>query len=749
MFRLKTLYISSNLLNALPEWLGQLTQLEELNIAANQLTELPEWLGQLTQLQRLDVASNQLTTLPKSLRNLSSLQELYLDGNPQLNLPDDVLGPPIIDVYHGKKTPALPTEILNYYFRTRGGARALNEGKLILVGRGGVGKTSLVKRLIDNDFDKDSAKTEGININQWTVPGCDPSVRLHVWDFGGQEIMHATHQFFLTKRSLYVLVLSGREGTEDYDVEYWLKLIGSFGADSPVIVVMNKIEEHPFELNRQSLQQKYPQILYFEQTDCATGRGIASLRKKICAGIEQMPDVRALFPASWFSIKERLSGMTENFLSMAAYRSICKGLGEEDRKAQEDLTGYLHCLGIALHYKDDMRLKDTSVLNPRWVTNGIYTLLNAPRLHEQGGHLNIADIADLLAAGDYPPEKHAFLLELMRKFELCYELTDTGGQRYLIPELLPKEEPSLAGWDDGDCLRFQYHYTILPEGLLPRFIVRTHEMSAGQAQWRTGVVLRYEQNEALVKVDVQDRKTFITVRGNRAGRRRMLAIIRNHFDAIHNSIARLEVVERVPVQGNAKATVAYRHLLRLEEQNETQYLPENAETHINVIDILNGYETATERQKRRQQENMPGMQYIYNIKAESVHIKGDEMNNREMHINGSTFTNSPVALEQTLTNCYNTVQQIENAELQQKVTELLHQIEDLLPQLDATAAGEAKDAVETLTKEIAKEAPRQKWFELSAQGIIEAANTVQAMAPAILATLNSLSLAVFGVPFRL
>ncbi|WP_347242416.1 hypothetical protein [Nostoc sp. FACHB-888] len=26
--------------------------------------------------------------------------------------------------------------------------------------------------------------------------------RVNIWDFGGQEIYHATHQFFLTRRSL-------------------------------------------------------------------------------------------------------------------------------------------------------------------------------------------------------------------------------------------------------------------------------------------------------------------------------------------------------------------------------------------------------------------------------------------------------------------------------------------------------------------------------------------------------------------
>jgi hypothetical protein len=45
--------------------------------------------------------------------------------------------------------------------------------------------------------------------------------------------MHATHQFFLSKRSLYILVLDGRK---EEDAEYWLKHIESFGGDSPVLM---------------------------------------------------------------------------------------------------------------------------------------------------------------------------------------------------------------------------------------------------------------------------------------------------------------------------------------------------------------------------------------------------------------------------------------------------------------------------------------------------------------------------------
>jgi internalin A len=63
----------------------------------------------------------------------------------------------------------------------------------------------------------------------------------------------------------------------------------------------------------------------------------------------------------------------------------------------------------------------------------------------------------------------------MKKFEVCFEFPDDPEWRYLLPELLGKEEPPVAGeFDPAECLNFEYDYNILPEGLLPRFIVRTH-----------------------------------------------------------------------------------------------------------------------------------------------------------------------------------------------------------------------------------------------------------------------------------
>jgi internalin A len=413
-------------------------------------------------------------------------------------------------------------------------------------------------------------------------------VRLNIWDFGGQEIMHATHQFFLTQRSLYILVLSGRQGPEDADAEYWLNLIQSFSNESPVIIVLNKIKEHPFDVNRCGLQQKFPDIKDFIETDCENGLGLDEMRLAIEHETDRLKHLRDAFPASWFGIKDKLAAMTENFITFERYRSLCNEQGETDGKSQNSLASFLHSLGIILNYNDDPRLQDTHVLSPHWVTKGIYTILNAETLANKKGELNVCDFATILDPNDYPSERHPFLFELMRKFELCVRFPDDEG-RYLIPQLLDKQQPPEAEtFDPAECLNFQYHYASLPEGLLPRFIARTHTLSTDH-RWRTGVILEFDGDRALVKADVQDKRVLISVTGSPLGRRTLLNIIRFNFEYIHNSFTFIPQ-EIVPVPNHPDILISYQEL-RVMEQNGIATFPKVSGEKVlslNVIELLNG-----------------------------------------------------------------------------------------------------------------------------------------------------------------
>src|SRR5436853_148662 len=120
-----------------------------LNLSKLRLDRLPESIGQLTHLQHLDLQVNQLSPLPKSL----------LHKNPALNIPEDALGS---SMYSSAKPPK---EILDYYFSTRGAKGvALREMKLIVVGWGKAGKTTLVKRLSGERMDPTERETHGIMI---------------------------------------------------------------------------------------------------------------------------------------------------------------------------------------------------------------------------------------------------------------------------------------------------------------------------------------------------------------------------------------------------------------------------------------------------------------------------------------------------------------------------------------------------------------------------------------------------------
>ncbi|MDA1327015.1 MAG: TIR domain-containing protein, partial [Proteobacteria bacterium] len=257
-----------------------------------------------------------------------------------------------------------------------------------------------------------------------------------------------------------------------------------------------------------------------------------------------------------------------------------------------------------------------------WVTNGIYKILNAEDLAKQRGELDLADLSHILNKEEYPKARHNFLFDLMRKFELCFSFPEDDG-RFLIPELLDKQQPPDVGdFEPTSCLNFQYHYPILPEGLLPRLIVRTHGLSTNLPRWRSGVILQFEKNHALVKADVHDKKVFISVSGPHEGRRRLLAVIRSDFAHIHTSF-KFDPMEMVPLPDHPEEVVSYQELLVMEEagrQNFPKVIGSEV-VDLDILALLNGVDlegTREAKSNKRMTRNAKKLFYSYSHKDESL-----------------------------------------------------------------------------------------------------------------------------------
>jgi internalin A len=411
--------------------------------------------------------------------------------------------------------------------------------------------------------------------------------------------MHATHQFFLTKRSLYLLVLNARQDEDENRLEYWLKIIQSFGGTSPIIIVGNQVDQQPLDIDRRGLQTKYPQIQAIVETSCETGEGIDALRSLITQEVDALEHIYDPLPLSWFTLKQQLEAIEHDYIPYTEYQQLCNTQGITDDLSQTTLVGFLHDLGIVLNFCDDPRLEDTHVLNPQWVTNGVYRILNDnPLITEHRGILDRTHLTRILDRSRYPRSKHLFIIDMMRKFELCFDLDGCHDQKFLLPDLLTKEEPYTGDWNDA--LPFQYHYKVLPTSIISRFIVRMNNTIHQHTYWRNGVVLAYENNIALIKADREDKKIFIRVTGTDNGRRRFLTVIRAQFAAIHQTIPGLDVDEKIPLLNYPDIEpIDYLHLLTLEELGETSFIPTGLKERISVQSLLDGIESVQERRGKR------------------------------------------------------------------------------------------------------------------------------------------------------
>jgi len=584
---LQVLYLSHNQIREIPEALTQLTSLQILGLTNNQIREIPKALAQLTSLQVLYLSNNQIREIPEALAHLVNLKRLVLENNPITNVP-----PEIIRQGWGKKMldDGNPQAIFSY-LKDKGKKRPLNELKVLLVGEGDVGKTSLLKRLLHNTFNSGEPKTPGINIEKWPLPQ-KPDIRLNIWDFGGQKVMQTTHQFFLTKRSLYLLVLDNRKNEQQNRLEYWLKLIETYGGNSLVIIVGNCADEHPPQVKIRTLRKKYPQITKLIATSCKTGVGIEQLVQEIASQIDAIPHIKDSLPNSWFEIKTQLEAMqkTYDFISYEKYQEMCQTAEIKEASDQKSLVQFLHDLGIVLNYQDDPRLNETNVLNPEWVTDGVYDILNNHDILKQPQR--------------YPENKRGFLMDLMGKFELCFPLDGYSPARYLITDLLPIDEPDVDSYENAP-LHFQYRYDILPGRIISSFIVRNHQMIYKTMRWRSGVVLTMDLNKALVRADEEDNYISIKAQGSRASA--LLAIIKTDFKLV---IRELQGEKPTGVE----VPVDYLHLIKLDHQGVVEAILPGLRGKYNIRNILEGVESKTERARdidikeersRKSRENRP------------------------------------------------------------------------------------------------------------------------------------------------
>nr|MDJ0705740.1 COR domain-containing protein [Leptolyngbyaceae cyanobacterium MO_188.B28] len=533
-------------------------------------------------------------------------------------------------------------------------------------------------------------QTDGLSVRDWQINVNTKDVRLNVWDFGGQEIYHTTHQFFLTKRSLYALVADTRK--EDTDFYYWLNIVELLSANSPLIVIKNEKQDRQKEINERQLRGEFTNFKETISANFATNRGLPKILSSIQHYISDLPLVGTELPITWIKVREELEKSKYNYINVKDYLDICQDNGFTSLEDKLQLSSYLHDLGVFLHFQNDDLLYKTVILKPTWGTDAVYKVLDNSSIIQNQGRFNRKDLAKIWHEEKYNLMR-AELLRLMMNFKLCYEIPSSPGN-YIAPQLLSPNRPEYP-WDETNNLFLRYEYEFMPKGILTRFIVEMHPWIEKQLLvWKSGIILNKDQARAEVIEHYRYHKGEIQIRVAGKRKKNLLITAMYEFSKIHRSYERLRFNTLVPCNCDFCKSHQFPHFYALKvlykflDDKQEQIQCQASYQMINVRNLIDDAVPEPGHVEERNREEVSSRYQNWKSNTTiNIYNKNIQEDNKMSNFNISGGNQGAVGDNASASNFLQS-----SSQQNQTLSEAAQEIKRLLDQLDTSATESEKAA---------------------------------------------------------
>lgn len=589
--KLQTLYLSRTLVIELDS-LEELSNLQYIDLRFTQVKDLSP------------LKSHIQKGLTISVKPISSYPAIYVENCP-------LIIPPISILNKDEET------IINYFKQIQEqGTEPIYEARILIVGEPGAGKTSLMKKLINPEYQinqNNSESTIGINIHEgWDFKfkkNHRINFKANLWDFGGQEIQYMTHQFFLSGRSLYILLADNR--TQNTNFPYWFEIINLLGKDevgnpSPILVILNE-NHHKSVTNydHDGYCKRYEgtEIKCYNLDLSKSDGRFEKVYEEIQIMLSNLKHIGERLPKLWQQIRKELKiiALKKNYISDEEFKEICNKNRLKSSQDIKYLSSYLHDLGVILHFQNDIQLNDFIILNPQWAVDAVYCILQDERISKSYGKFDTNFLNEIWSEKYNNTEKKNFLNLMMKdSFEICYQISK---DKFVAPQFLRDVQINID-WDNNNSLKFCFFYEFRPKGILTRLIVRFNEYIAynGKEALVSKKNAVFEKDECKIWVKESDFENKgeirIEVSGNNYHRRHNMWWIRNEILQIHDKwFNSLRYEQMIPCNCNEckKSKDPYYHeftyVQKCEEKKKSDVECKKSMENISILHLIEGIYT--------------------------------------------------------------------------------------------------------------------------------------------------------------
>jgi len=540
----------------------KLTKLEKLYLNDNEILEIPQYLTEITTLKTLDLSSNNIEKISDNLLKLTNLEELNLSNNP-------------VSQIKGFSLKNSPKEIIEFLLLNQDKKlTTLNEAKLLVVGDENSGKSSLVERMVHNKFNAEYNSTKGIDISQYPISKdlvesmlyfycfgfkVEPNIKVNIWDFAGQEITYQVHNLFMSKESLYLLVIDGQK--EDNIVENfdWLETISANADKPPIIIVVTKHENNrSHEIDEIKYKEEFPNIKEIHYVSSKENFGFCELKQSILLSLSKFSKQK--IPKSYEVVKseiekKRIEKLEKNLYMLSAddFDDICSE--HKMFEERDNIRTILNDIGVMIGMDND----DMHVINPTKMIDAIYEIIRSKKINDNG-ELELKKDKD---------RHYNWIIQFLIKNKIAFKIDDL---KVMIPSRLPMKRPK--GFLKSDFIRddkiyglnFRYKYKRFKKSVFFEFLIQIQEdiYDVQPEYWANGIIWKYDEFQVLVLASKVDRIIDIHISKDTEKARKLLTKIRKKLDEFNKG--KWGIVQKVAVVDTDDNCIYYKSYKFLKEK---------------------------------------------------------------------------------------------------------------------------------------------------------------------------------------